>query len=240
VTAKHVAEDSSKKQAIACVVNASGGGVELANVGDRWFFHPNDETADVAVAPWIPNSDLDFISVSTKDFVTPVNLQATGIGIGDDVFIVGLFSVAPGKKRNMPILRHGTIAMLPDEQVQVEGHFADVYLVEARSIGGLSGSPVFVRKTVALEAEGLYKNTRIYGLSNQYRLLGLMHGHWDIRESELNSYSLIQDRQRGVNLGIGVVVPAHKIVEALNQPTLAEGRERQERAFVEEVSPETD
>ena len=43
----------------------------------------------------------------------------------------------------MPILRMGNLAAYPQERVQVEGVEMDAYLIEARSIGGLSGSPVF-------------------------------------------------------------------------------------------------
>jgi hypothetical protein len=91
----------------------------------------------------------------------------------------------------MPIVRHGNIAMLPEEQIQTEMGYADVHLIEARSIGGLSGSPVFVRTS---EAE---KDSH-----RGIQLLGVMHGHWEIKESELNKPTLVHDR-RGVNLGIG-------------------------------------
>jgi hypothetical protein len=43
--------------------------------------------------------------------------------------------------------------LLTQEQIQTELGFADVYLVEARSIGGLSGCPVFVRPSIRLPQE---------------------------------------------------------------------------------------
>ena len=57
-----------------------------------------------------------------------------------------------GRDRNFPIVRTGHIAMMPDEKIPKvkigdwEGN-ADAYLIESRSIGGWSGSPVFVRGT---------------------------------------------------------------------------------------------
>jgi hypothetical protein len=55
----------------------------------------------------------------------------------------------------------------------------DAYLAEGRSIGGLSGSPVFVRNTVNRRvptAKGRPKH--ISGLGSLH-LLGLIHGHWE-------------------------------------------------------------
>jgi hypothetical protein len=71
-------------------------------------------------------------------------------------------------------------------------------------------------------------------------LLGLMHGHWDIRESEMNKASIIHDRQHGVNLGIGIVVPAIKIYETLYAPNLIAMRKEQEKAVLHKQVPGTD
>jgi len=68
------------------------------------------------------------------------------LGYGDDIFMVGRFITFDGKQRNTPVVRFGQISMLPAEPVEVDGGRAqeEVFLVECRSIGGLSGSPVFV------------------------------------------------------------------------------------------------
>jgi hypothetical protein len=56
-----------------------------------------------------------------------------------------------GRKRNIPIVRTGNISMIPSEKVpgiqirRGESVESEVYLIEARSVGGLSGSPVFIR-----------------------------------------------------------------------------------------------
>jgi hypothetical protein len=50
----------------------------------------------------------------------------------------------------MPIGRHGSLAMMPSEPIQTDLGFADVYLIKARSMGGISGSPVFVRPSVGV------------------------------------------------------------------------------------------
>jgi hypothetical protein len=82
-------------------------------------------------------------------FATPEVIEREGIGIGDEIAIIGLFTRFSGKGRHFPIARIGNLAMLPTERIPVGG-FApmEAYLAEGRSIGGLSGSPVYVRKTV--------------------------------------------------------------------------------------------
>ena len=46
---------------------------------------------------------------------------------------------------NLPIVRLGAIAAMPGEYIKTDWGCLRAYLIEARSIGGLSGSPVFIR-----------------------------------------------------------------------------------------------
>ena len=241
VTAKHVAEELAGRQ-IAFIVNKKGGGVTtLTNRDTRWFFHPTDESVDVAVVTFNVTPDLDILATPVSMFLDRAVMERKQIGIGDEVYMPGLFTYAPGTKRNMPLVRYGTIAMLPDEPIQVGSRFAEVYLIEARSIGGISGSPVFVRRTVYLPGQDNQgTDTSLHGVSGDYYLLGLAHGHWDIRESEINRPSPTHDRQRGVNIGIGVVVPAFKILEVINHPELVRQREDFDRELRDPISPHPD
>jgi len=148
------------------------------------------------------------------------------------VYTTGLFKPAAGPDSNLPILRQGNIAMLPKEQIQTELGYADVYLMEVRSLGGLSGSPVFVRPSIDFKvADGRGKQRDAFAAGLGFVLLGLMHGHWDSKESEINKANFAPDRKRGVNMGIGIVVPATKNFETINQPELvAMRKEAEERA----------
>jgi hypothetical protein len=71
-------------------------------------------------------------------------------------------------------------------------------------------------------------------------LLGMMHGHWDIKESDLNKAFITHDRKHGVNLGIGIVVPAQKILETINQPELQEMRRKIEQKRIRQSVPGMD
>lgn len=238
VTAKHVPDDLKGKNAYI-LVNKKGGGTttDVRLVNNMLYHHPTDRTADVAVAAVVPGTEADIVGISSSDFITPDLLKNQNpIGIGDETVITGLFIPASGGQQNMPILRHGNVAMMPNEPIETDLGYADVYLVEARSIGGVSGSPIFVRQTLKLEMQqgsGEPKSL-ITGLGKAW-LLGLMHGHWDIKESEMNKAYFKNDRKHGVNLGISIAVPAVKILETINNhPALVELREKNDRLLEED------
>jgi hypothetical protein len=243
VTAKHVAEEL-KNCAVYFLVNSRDGGlIHMEEIHEsHWWLHP-DKSVDVAVVMVGYQRNADIIPVEVGQFATEERMQELDIGIGDEVFCTGLFSPAPGESRNMPILRTGNIAMLPDEQIQTEYGFAEVYLVESRSIGGLSGSPVFARRTIRTglvrRADGTL--SPVFGNGPGDTLLGLMKGHWDIRESDMNKGGWVpHDPKRGVNMGFGIVVPAIKIKEVLYREELVEQRRELEKAKLREMIPSSD
>lgn len=238
VTAKHVIDGLADRK-IYFSVNKIGGGKTTIDrvIGDRWWYHPTDKTADVAVAQVWPSYDADLISVGIVQLGTPDLLSAVNIGIGDEVFSTGLFTPADSARKNIPIVRHGNIAMMSDEQIETELGYADVYLVEARSLPGISGSPVFVRPTIDFKVPHKSGHKAdVFGAGVGVILLGLMQAHWDVKESEINEVFFTHDRKRGVNMGIAMVVPAIKILETINQEALVtirrEGEKRATRRMV--------
>jgi hypothetical protein len=138
--------------------------------------------------------------------------------IGDEIFYTGLFWEVPGAEKNAPIVRIGNISAMPGEPIATEDGPAVVYLMEARSIGGLSGSPVFVDlggriRTVKGGPDPL-------GSEHEYYLIGVACGHWDIE----NKKSLGQS----VNMGIAMVTPTSKVLEVLNRQELLTMRSKKE------------
>ena len=244
VTAKHVVEPLAGRGSYILVNKIGGGVTNLPIQGDNnlypYWEHPSDKSADVAIFLIGECAEADVGAIMISDFMTADDLSSKRIGIGDEVFITGLFTEAPGTTRNQPILRHGNIAMLPSEQIQTELGYADVYLIEARSIGGLSGSPVYARPTVLMACTNTNGSTvPFYGLGTS-KLLGLVHGHWDIKESEINSPKIIHNREHGVNYGVAIVVPAYKILETLNHPDLIEIRNKWDEEEMKSHIPGTD
>ena len=208
----------------------------------RWWRHP-DETSktDVAIHPIAIPPNFEMSAVPPDMFVRSIGGMEDDVGIGDEVIIVGLFSRASGAQRVTPIVRTGNLAMLPGEPIPTRAYGEiTAYLVEARSIDGLSGSPVFIRETLQFSTTGppahSADNVRVSHTVGSMYLLGLMHGHWDVDPSDVNVPHPLHKEAKagGVNVGIAVVVPAAKILETLYHPELAALRERFERTKLEQ------
>ncbi len=216
VTAKHVAKELMGERFIIRANVKGGRAVFITGSEDtRWWTHPTDDSVDVAVIGWAPPDIVDDRRVGLEMFLDDDIMRTKNIGLGDEVFMTGLFIHLAGSARNQPIVRMGNIAMIPDEPIPTSD-LGDIegYLIESRSIGGLSGSPAFVRETVSMGLGAFY-------------LLGLMHGHWDIPSEQRDDSARPDapaDSYGKVNMGIAVVVPAKKIREVLFQPGLVEMR----------------
>ena len=225
VTARHVAERLQGKEYYIRANKRDRTAIALkGKADDPWWFHPTDKKhVDEAVTLFAPSqlNQLDIEHVPFAMFINHGTLEQQNIGVGDEVFIPGLFTKITETTRNLPIVRTGTIAMIPGERIPFGDDFIDAYLIEARSIGGLSGSPVFVRQTVAMETSsspmimtGRRPDGVLHGIGGKIYLLGSMIGHWDVPEG----FSPTQ--AEAVNMGIAPVVPASKILEIIFQPAL--------------------
>ena len=237
VTARHVVRKLLKKKMCVVINSRSEGRKIYELLSPQWWFHPTDKSADVAVMPFSVESDDDVMSVGADDlFLTDVNKDKSKIGVGDEVFITGLFSFATGEQRIKPIVRHGNIAMMPDEPIQTDDGYEEVYLIEARSIGGLSGSPVFVRETVQLVSKDKGGAPAVLAGLGRLQLLGMCLGHWDIKESDINHPRPKAVQVRAASTWVsGFVAPATKILETINQSELMEMRKTIEKAHLQEL-----
>ena len=80
------------------------------------------------------------------------------VEVDDLCYTVGLWRVLEGKERNLPIVHTGHLARLAGEERipikdprQPDGVvLAHGYLVEAQTLSGLSGAPVFIRRSVCV------------------------------------------------------------------------------------------
>jgi hypothetical protein len=167
--------------------------------------------------------DLDLLSIPTGMFLTREIADKTNVGPGDEVSITGLFAKIKGQSKNLPIVRIGNLAMVPHGPVVPSGvGNIEAYLVEVKSLGGISGSPVFIRQTVDIPGLFLWgTNTpaTAQAYSNVIRLLGLAHGHWNIDLEEIDS-PMIEHVKEGFNVGLAIVVPAAHILEVLHNGEL--------------------
>ena len=258
VTAKHVAEQLSLGDWLVRInmVNGKFEDIHL-NKCHKWYFHPDDKTTDVAITQVQIPEFADIAALPESTFLCNEEFSSTGVGAGDDLYMVGLFNKMRGTSRNQPIVRMGNIAMIPDAGELVpgvnigykegEGKIPNVveteaYLIEARSLGGLSGSPVFVRPAVSWPDSmhvrgGSPEKVDFLLATNSFYLLGLVNSHWEIDPKERNepySRSFASDKSESVNMGIAVVIPVKKIRETLYHPELVAQRARTDATYTAE------
>lgn len=219
ITARHVIEGIRKKGLTETFirVNTKSGGAVWSKCEGEWRFHPTDSSVDTAILfCGIPN-DWDHIAIPTSVCATSKVFAEQEVALGDEVFIVGLFHRHHGKARNIPIVRVGNLAALSEEKVETaEFGLIDAHLIEARSIGGLSGSPVFLNLGIIRQIGKQIVN-KLDG--PVMFLLGLVHGHYDVPAVDLD-ISLTHDvpsiTTEKINTGIALVVPIEKVMEAFD------------------------
>ena len=240
VTAKHVIDHIRLKsidQRVYIRINTHQEGAKLVESPiEDWRAAPQDnEAIDIALFAWVPQSDVfDFRVIPLANFASAEVVDTWGFGVGDEVFFPGLFVNHHGRERNVPIVRGGTIAAMPDELVQTELGAMRAYLVEARSIGGLSGSPVFVHAGGIREDPETGKFRML--AEAQFRLLGVMHGHWGVQ----NVSSDVPIADEVVNMGIGIVVPIGAVADLLDDPEVVMQREEVRQRAIKDRLPMAD
>ena len=200
-----------------------------------WYFHPESDRrfVDVAVLPiQLAKDYFDIRHVfMDSDVADEKILQEKDIGIGDEVFFPGLFMHHKGTEKNLPILRVGTVALMSQEPVQTRSGPIKAHLIESRSIGGHSGSPVFLNMT----APRKYADKRPAPLPlkqpQAYYLFGLVRGY--LKSEDSGEYVSGDEKQDNlwINSGIATVIPASEIAETINQPELEAMRKESAERF---------
>jgi hypothetical protein len=180
----------------------------------------------------------------TEWFVTDEVIESQKVGVGEDLFVVGLFSHHVGANRNLPIVRTGTIASMPLEPFidQDSGEEFDAYLAEVRSIGGLSGSPVLIaiNPITRLHLMGKAKEEpQAPGWT--FYVLGLIRSHWE----QPVEGAFRPDEVDNVNTGIATVTPITEVLPLLERDEFVNQRKEIDKIFagergeeVKDLSPE--
>ena len=93
-------------------------------------------------------------AIPFQDFLTREIVSEAEIGVGEDVFMIGLFLDAAwqvGKTRNTPMARFGNISAMPTSDslfmFSGNGNRNEYFILDLHSRTGFSGSPVFVFRT---------------------------------------------------------------------------------------------
>jgi hypothetical protein len=114
----------------------------------------------------------------------------------------------------------------------------EAYLIESRSMKGLSGSPVFVHLGVVRPSGN--KDTAYQRVGGIFYLLGLVVAHWQQKIADPDAIVIDEISGKTVNVGLAVVAPATKIIEVINHPDLKASREEAEKEFVERMRATSD
>jgi hypothetical protein len=170
------------------------------------------------------------------------------VGIGDEVFMVGRFISHDRKQRNEPSVRFGHVSMMPGEPVEVHWTHPvkktlnqDSFLIDGRSMGGYSGSPVYVWTPpyeLVLPMVGNQVNYRqqIWHSARQTSwLLGVCWGYildrWPVLQKRGNIWERMASLRTEANTAMMGVVPCWKLIALLNNDRLRSIRAEKEGEY---------
>jgi hypothetical protein len=240
VTAAHCITSANESgDTLGLRLNMRDGGTTFADVSQLGWTSPDSDGPDVAVSSPLPSDlssrGLDYKSVPHAMFLTEEIITEKDIGVGDELLVTGLFFHRIGRERNHPIVRSGIIAAMPSEPLTDENSGLEyhAYLAEVRSIGGLSGSPVFVRLGPGRTAGGI---TNLGGPT--YYLLGLIRGHW--KRGLYHAADFGTSEFESMNTGIALVTPLTDALTVLESEAFVKHRKQEEREFQKQSTPTKD
>ena len=189
---------------------------ELRATGDLWE-HPDAGVDLVALR------SLHFDQTSYQAF--PLNLVAgrdtltdEDIKVTDRVIFPSLLVNFMGTTQNFPITRDGTIALMPRELVPIEYDVGqrriktrqEVLLLDATSVPGASGSPVFLWPGPRLKQDGFHVG------GAQPWLIAIMHGFYPAQPQPLVGVQVNRVVPAfAENSGIAVIFPSWRLREIL-------------------------
>lgn len=208
----------------------------------EWHFIPGGD--DIAVTditdelcPEIASPDgVDYIyAVPESDFVTEEFIHKVSISLGEDGFMLGLFSRNSGGEVNYPAARFGNIGQLASALCPVEqGHgvVRPSHVFDIHSRPGFSGSPVFVYRTPAVDLTGINEagDWTLNTTNNVFlKLLGIHSGQFDdeVEATKAEAYGqlpIVEGDKIGIPSSMTVVAPSWNISKVLDLPALAEQR----------------
>jgi hypothetical protein len=154
-------------------------------------------------------------------------LREFKVSEGDAVYYIGLMVQYFGDKKNYPVVRRGTLALMTEEKIQTLLGPQKAFIAELVSFPGNSGSPVF------LNLAGLRDGS--LALGSHYRFLGLISGGFlnRIPGTVLDATQVLFGD--GANTGISFIVPADALKTILESAPARAHRQ----AVVDRISDQT-
>lgn len=221
VTSRHVIEDGKSR---TIRLNTEDGGLDTIDTElDSWVRADQDDLAVYSLSSsQLSHNNISF--VREDQFLTSSIVKRYGIGPGDEAFMVGRFINHEGQQTNMPAVRFGNVSMMPLEPVKHPlGFMQQSFIVEMRSYGGFSGSPVFV---YIPPSDVPFRRTEEHGCGPW--LLGVDWGHLPERDHVDQGISETPHDDPGIkrNTGMAAVIPAWRLRELLYSDELVRERKK--------------
>ncbi len=223
-TAKHVLDDI-RGDAFWARINRTDGTCATVKVEKQYFnVEPESKETDLILFSIVMDVglfDCLFLPINRTKFGEAFK-DAWEASIGDEVCVTGLYTSHYGNLRNIPIVRVGHLAALPEEPVATDRGYVEGYLIELHSIAGLSGSPVFVSPPpIYRDKQGEIK----FRHGSVHLPLGILIGHHVIESKEdeivvpkFQKASAAPDPLYQKNTGFGVVIPLERLLEMCERP----------------------
>jgi hypothetical protein len=188
--------------------------------GTQWYF-PSDSSVDLAATGFPMKDEYDAMRMPMSFFFTQDVWKTNRIGPGDKVLTCGYFVHYAGAHQFQPIIREGSLAMVPDDVMEVPiGGSAKIYLADLHIIPGNSGSPVFLAPRFTL---GGFITDSKGGIP--YGLIGVVSGYmWEDNQLTLHAATDYEGTLHA-NSGIAMIVPIDQVKELLLSPELQRDRD---------------
>lgn len=217
VTAKHVIEKIKWKwlEHVYLRLNTREDGAMWLKTDVKNWILSSDENTDVAILKIsLPEESFDHKLYPLSWAVTVNTISTHEIDVGDEIFITGLFRNYYGNEKNIPIVRVGNIAAMPEEKIKTKFHLMDAFLIEWRSIGWLSWSPVFVNLWVHRYINWSVKQSTGWTV---FFLLGMIYGHFDNIDEQIDNIVEDTSGNNHINVWIAIVTPINKVIELVDK-----------------------
>jgi hypothetical protein len=213
---------------------------EIVVDNDEWQFEANgDDLAIIDLTDHItPDLVMRLCCLRDSDLVTPQFIADHQIAMGDDVFMIGLLA---GHAGGDAVGRFGNISALPNELAPIEqGNQVcrPSFLVDMRSRGGHSGSPVSVYRTPSGDLSKYFFQSQNTPLRMPYRqdenrlmkLLGVHSAQFNesAKVRRESSEPIREGDRLSIPSGMTVVVPAWHILNLLNGDSFSQIRQKRE------------
>lgn len=240
VTAAHVVDGDAE----SFVRVPKGDGTVDLRVAE-WIPHPRQQDVAVALIT-LPSShrcswtylssfiDDDHWRSADDYFGRPFDLE-----LGDTVYFIGLLGKIDAMTYgNIPMVRAGTLGRLWQERLPVQRTPVDAvkyitaHLIDCRSFAGFSGAPCYVQQEQAGTKVAPNGNLDVVTYERT-AFLGLIGGHFDDWHKAMDvraEGNISDDIKAPVSTGVGYVIPAEFIREALMRDDLVEARRESDEA----------